>query len=190
MQFNEQAIFLPVAIFAIYNLYTLSEYFRMGLPVRAWWNNQRMWRINATTAYLFGLLSVILKLLGLSQTVFEVTQKDQTNNEDETDANAGRYTFDASPIFVPGTTILLVNLTALATGIFGFRRVARSGDGFGVGEILCSVGVVLCFWAFFKGLFGKGKYGIPSPTIFKAGALALLFLHLCKWGSKDTIVKF
>ncbi|KAM7503654.1 hypothetical protein LguiB_002558 [Lonicera macranthoides] len=189
MWFNEQAIFLPIAIFAIYNLYTLYEYLRIGQPVRAWWNNQRMWRINAMTSYLFGLLSVILKLLGLSQTVFEVTQKDQTNNEDETDANAGRYTFDSSLIFVPGTTILLVNLTALAIVLLGFCRVARSGDGVGVGEILCSVGVVLCFWAFFKGLFGKGKYGIPSPTIFKAGALALLFLHLCKWGSKDKIVK-
>jgi hypothetical protein len=30
---------------------------------------------------------------------------------------------------------------------------------------------VLCFWPFFKGLFGKGKHGIPMYTICKSAAL-------------------
>ncbi|KAK2988613.1 hypothetical protein RJ640_026110, partial [Escallonia rubra] len=175
----EPTIIIPMTLFVIYNLCTLSEYLRAGLSIRAWWNNQRIWRVTTVTAWFFGLLGVILKLLGLSETVFEITQKDQTASDDS-NANAGRYTFDESPIFVSATTILLVNLTALVIGALGFRRVAYGNSGSGVGEIICSVLVVVHFWAFLKGLFGKGKYGIPSSTIFKAGSLAFLFVHFCK----------
>ncbi|KAA8526525.1 hypothetical protein F0562_008272 [Nyssa sinensis] len=183
-QVQEPAIFIPIALFIIYNLYTLSEYLQIGLSVHEWWNNQRMLRIISMTARLFGVLSVILKLLGLSETMFEVTQKDQTTTTDDSNANAGRFTFDGSSIFVPGTTILLINMIALAIGLLGFLPAARDGNGSGIGEFICSVWVVLCFWAFLKGLFGKGKYGIPSSTICKSGALALLFVHFCKWTSR------
>ncbi|KAG5545602.1 hypothetical protein RHGRI_017929 [Rhododendron griersonianum] len=190
---GEPALLIPLAIFITYNLYTLSEYFRAGLSARAWWNNQRMWRITAMTAWLFGVFSVILKLLGLSETVFEVTQKEQssTNGSDDDNADVGRFTFDESPIFIPATTVLLVNLTALviailgfrpaAPPILGFRPAARGGDGSGIGEVIFSSCVVLCLWAFLKGLFGKGKYGIPLATVYKSGALALLFVNLSIW---------
>ncbi|KAE9457910.1 hypothetical protein C3L33_10203, partial [Rhododendron williamsianum] len=182
---GEPALFIPLAIFITYNLYTLSEYLRAGLSARAWWNNQRMWRITAMTAWLFGVFSVILKLLGLSETVFEVTQKEQssTNGNDDDDADVGRFTFDESPIFIPATTVLLVNLTALVIAILGFRPAACGGDGSGVGEVIFSSCVVLCLWAFLKGLFGKGKYGIPLATVYKSGALALLFVNLSRWTS-------
>ncbi|THG13590.1 hypothetical protein TEA_007853 [Camellia sinensis var. sinensis] len=178
---GEPVIFIPIALFAIYNLYTLSEYLRIGLSTRAWWNNQRIWRLNTMIAWSFGVLSVLLKLLGLSDTVFEVTQKDQSTNVDDNNANAGKFTFDDSPSFVLGTTILLVNLTALAIGLLRFRLVGGAGNGSGIGEFICSMWVVLCFWAFLRGLFGKGKYGIPSSIIYKSGALALLFVQSCKW---------
>ncbi|KAF7141631.1 hypothetical protein RHSIM_Rhsim06G0165300 [Rhododendron simsii] len=182
---GEQALLIPVAIFIIYNLYTLSEYLRAGLSARAWWNNQRMWRITAMTAWLFGVFNVILKLLGLSEMVFEVTQKEQSssNSSDDDNTDVGRFTFDESPIFIPATTVLLVNLTALVIAILGFQPVARSGDGSGIGEVIFSSCVVLCLWAFLKGLFGKGKYGIPSATVYKSGALALLFVNLSRWTS-------
>ncbi|XP_058220294.1 cellulose synthase-like protein H1 isoform X2 [Rhododendron vialii] len=182
---EEPALLIPVVIFITYNLYTLSEYFRAGLSARAWWNNQRMLRITAMTAWLFGVFSVILKLLGLSEMVFEVTQKEQssTNGSDDDNADVGRFTFDESPIFIPATTVLLVNLTALVITILGFRPVARGGNGSGIGEVIFSSCVVLCLWAFLKGLFGKGKYGIPSATVYKSGALALLFVNSSRWTS-------
>ncbi|KAI8551968.1 hypothetical protein RHMOL_Rhmol06G0228800 [Rhododendron molle] len=182
---GEPALLIPLAIFITYNLYTLSEYFRAGLSARAWWNNQRMWRITAMTAWLFGVFSIILKLFGLSETVFEVTQKEQssTNGSDDDNADVGRFTFDESPIFIPATTVLLVNLTALVIAILRFRSAARGGDGSGIGEVIFSSCVVLCLWAFLKGLFGKGKYGIPLATVYKSGALALLFVNLSIWTS-------
>ncbi|KAL7000067.1 hypothetical protein U1Q18_001217 [Sarracenia purpurea var. burkii] len=174
---GEPTLLIPVAIFIIYYLHTLNEYLRTGLSIQAWWNNQRMWRVYSTTAWLFGAFSVVLKHLGLSDTVFEITQKDQESSENnDKNTNAGRFTFDESPIFIPGTTIVLVNLAALAVVLFGWRSVeAHSGVGPGWAEVICCVVVVAFFWAFFKGLFGKGKYGIPSSTMYKSTALALLF---------------
>ncbi|CAK9157971.1 unnamed protein product [Ilex paraguariensis] len=183
MQVQEPAILIPFVLFIIYNIYSASEYLRADLSIWAWWNNHKMWRIISMTSWLFGFLSVILKLLGLFETMFEVTKKDQTIGADDTNANAGRFTFDESPVFVPGTAILLVNLAALALMLLRFRLTTRGGDGSGVGEIICSVWVVLCFWSFFKGLFGRGKYGIPLSVIYKSGTLALLFVQFCKWTS-------
>lgn len=178
MQVSEPAFIMPVALFIIYNPYTLSEYVRTGLSVRTWWNNQRMARIISATSFLFGFFSVILKLIRLSETVFEVTQKDETDPTGYTNIDAGRFTFDESPIFIPGTTVLLVHLAALAMNLFGFCPQAGEAR-FGIGELVCSMWVVFCFLPFLKGLFGKGKYGIPTSTICKSAALAILFVYLC-----------
>ncbi|CAK7348998.1 unnamed protein product [Dovyalis caffra] len=116
---------------------------------------------------------------GISETVFEVTQKDQSSNDG---GDEGRFTFDASPIFVPGTTVLLLQLTAL---VMGFRDMPPSvNNGSGLGEILCSILVVTCLWPFMKGLLAKGKYGIPLSTICKSALLALSFVHLVRRTSK------
>ncbi|KAL5573383.1 hypothetical protein UlMin_022980 [Ulmus minor] len=182
---EERAFYVPASFFAIYNIYTLSEYFSTGQSIRAWWNNQRMERIKTMGPWLLGLLSVILKLLGISETVFEVTKKDQSSSsdggKDNDQADAGRFTFDESPVFVVLTTILLVQLIALALGLLGLSSPAhQDGEGFGFLEICCSVWLVLCFWPLLKGLFGKGIYGIPISTVCKAIGLAFLFVHLCK----------
>lgn len=181
MQVQEQAFYIAIVFFVIYHVYTLSEYLRAGLSVRAWWNNQRMARITTMTAWLFGFLSVILKLLRISETVFEVTKKDKsTSSNGAHDVDAGRFTFDESPIFVLGTTILMVHLTALVVSLLNLQPPAHDGLDSGLGEVLCSVWLVLCFWPYLKGLFGKGKHGIPLSTICKSAALVLLFLHLCR----------
>jgi hypothetical protein len=139
-----------------------------------------MARITTMTAWFFGFLSVLLKLLRISENVFEVTKKDQSSDASNDD-DAGRFTFDDSPIFVPGTTILLLHLTALVVSLLKLQPPAHHDrHGSGLGEVLCSVWLVLCFWPFLKGLFGKGKHGIPISTICKSAALALLFLHLCR----------
>nr|GMC77087.1 cellulose synthase-like protein H1 [Ipomoea batatas] len=178
---NEGAIIIPASIFIIYNLYTLSEYIRAGESLRAWWNNQRMWKVYASGSWLLGFLSGVVKVFGLSETVFEVTKKDHMSDETldkDDDSNVGRFTFDESPLFVPGTTILLVNLAALFIGILDFKQ--NKSRSWSLGEGICSVWVILMYWAFLKGLFGKGKYGIPLSTIVKSVGLALLFVHACK----------
>ncbi|RVW38920.1 Cellulose synthase-like protein H1 [Vitis vinifera] len=172
---QDPGVLISISLFVSYNFHTLLEYWGAGYSIRACWNNLRMWRITAVTAWLFGFLSVILKLLGLSETVFEVTKKDQSTTPGEgSDKDSGRFTFDGSLIFVPATTLLLVHLMALVTALLGLFDLV--GIESRIGEIICSVWVVLCFSPFLKGLFGKGKYGIPKSTICKSAALAFLFL--------------
>ncbi|KAI3753374.1 hypothetical protein L2E82_25426 [Cichorium intybus] len=166
---NEPMFVILGCLFVIYNLYVLWEFRRLNLSFRMWWNLQRMGRVTSMTAYLFACLSVIFKILGLSNVVFEVTQKEESNDDDD----SGRFTYDTSPMIVPGVAILLVSLTALVSGM------SRLGE-VGFGEMFCSVLVTLCFSEYLKGLFGKGKYRIPSSTIWKAGGVALFFVQLCR----------
>ncbi|XP_062009432.1 cellulose synthase-like protein H1 isoform X2 [Rosa rugosa] len=180
---QEPAYYILVALFLIYTMYTSSEYLRTGQSIRAWWNNQRMGRIISMSAWLFGFLSVILKLLGISETVFEVTRKDQSTSSDEgtEDTEAGKFTFDQSPVFIPPTAMLFLQLTALATALLGLQPTAGDGVESGSLETMCSVLLVVCLLPFLKGLFGSGKYGIPLSTIFKSAGLALLFYTLCRY---------
>ncbi|XP_042519910.1 cellulose synthase-like protein H1 isoform X2 [Macadamia integrifolia] len=181
---SEPAFFIVGSLFMVYNLSTLLDYLRCGLPVRAWWNNQKMARIQSSTAWLFGLLDVILKLLGLSETIFIVTRKDQSTSSEggsgDTNSDSGRFTFDESPIFVPATSLLLVHLTALAMAclrVQPFQTVRDGQAGPGIGEIICSTWIVLSFFPFLKGLFRGGIYGIPLVILYKSTTLALLFMY-------------
>ncbi|XP_004487424.1 cellulose synthase-like protein B4 isoform X2 [Cicer arietinum] len=174
-------LWIPFTLFVIYNLHTLQEYLSTGLSLRHWWNNQRMSIIRTTSVWFIGFLSAMLKILGISDSVFEVTQKKNTSSSAaEDDANAGRFTFDDSPVFVVGTTILLVQLTALFVKILGLQLQAHSGNGCGLGELMCSVYLVVCYWPYLKGLFARGKYGIPLSTIFKSALLAFIFVHFSR----------
>ncbi|KAM7271092.1 hypothetical protein ACFE04_030306 [Oxalis oulophora] len=163
---DELAMIIPISIFLLYNLYSLWEYLQIGLSIRCWWNNQRMARIANFSAWIFGALSVVLKLLKISETVFEVTQKEQSSDGD-LDDDISRFTFNESPAFVPGTTILLIQLTALVMVLLRWqpRPPASNGQGSGLGEVLSSLWLVLYLVPFLKGLFRKGKYGIPLSIL-------------------------
>lgn len=172
---------LPVTLFTTFKIYTLGEYLHCGLSVRAWWNNQRMQRISSLTAFLFGFLSVLLKFLGISETVFEVTRKDQSGSGDDGAADPGRFTFDSSPFFVSGTALVLVHIAALGVGTT--KAVVATGERiWGLGELVCSAMVLLYFWPFVRGLFGKGSFGIPWDVIWKALLLGFMFLLFCGLG--------
>ncbi|KAM0009567.1 putative cellulose synthase (UDP-forming) [Helianthus debilis subsp. tardiflorus] len=81
--------------------------------------------------------------------------------------------------------ILLINIMALVNGMLRLYKVDYTENWMGVsklglGEMFCSIWMLLCFWEYLKGLFRNGKYGIPSSTIWKSGALALLFVQICR----------
>ncbi|KAI3675199.1 hypothetical protein L1987_84785 [Smallanthus sonchifolius] len=124
---NERPFPIFMGIFVIYNLYVLWECKRIGVSLLMWWNLQRMGRVNVMTAWSFAFLSVILKLMGLSDVIFKVTKKEhRPSNGDNANDN------DIESV----------------------------------------------------GLFGSGRYGIPFSTIWKSGALALLFVQLCRRSSQ------
>ncbi|GAV87497.1 Cellulose_synt domain-containing protein [Cephalotus follicularis] len=176
---HEPAIYMLVALSAIFQLYTLSLYLQTGFSIRVWGNSQRV-GILIFSGQLHGLLRFITNFIGLSEQVFEVTKKEQPASSDGDDVDVGRFTFNDSPIFVPGTTILLVQLVALALSFLGLQPLADDGNRSGLPEILCSVTVVLFSGPFLKGLYERGKYGIPMSTICKSASLAFLFVYLSR----------
>ncbi|GAB2274916.1 hypothetical protein Dimus_009686 [Dionaea muscipula] len=174
---EEPAILIPLTLFIMYNVCTLREYSQAGQSTKAWWNNQKMERVYLASAWFFGFLGVLLKLLGISETVFEVTQKEQSSSDDGDEAeNNRRFTFDESPMFIPGTTVVLLNLTSLSIFLLRLLLQEKESKVKGQGEVVCSVLVLLCYSPFLKGLVGKGKYGIPRCTMYKSLALTLLFV--------------
>jgi hypothetical protein len=88
--------------------------------------------------------------------------------------DSGKFEFDGSLYFLPGTFILLVNLAALAGCSVGLQR--HRGGGSGLAEACGCILVVILFLPFLKGMFEKGKYGIPWSTLSKAAFLAVLFV--------------
>ncbi|RLM75024.1 hypothetical protein C2845_PM15G08340 [Panicum miliaceum] len=180
---SEPGFIIPVALFLTYNLYNLAEYMECRLSARAWWNNHRMQRIVSSSAWLLAFLTVVLKTLGLSETVFEVTRKEQGQGAapDDDGADPGRFTFDSSLVFVPPTTLTI--LTAIALAVGAWRAVTgaapAAGGGPGAGEFACCGWLVLCFWPFVRGLAGKGSYGIPWSVKIKAGLPVAAFVHFC-----------
>ncbi|CAK8535497.1 unnamed protein product [Lathyrus sativus] len=180
---NGFGLWIPLTLFVIYTIHTLQEYRSKGLSLRHWWNNQRMVTMRTTSVWFIGFLSAMVKLLGISDTVFEITQKETPSSIASGDiADAGRFTFDESSAFVVGTTVLLVQLTAIAVKILGLQLEANSRNGCGLGELMGSVYLVVCYWPFLKGLFARGKYGIPLSTIFKSALLSFIFVHFCRIG--------
>ncbi|PAN38140.1 hypothetical protein PAHAL_7G149800 [Panicum hallii] len=183
---SEPGFLIPLALFLTYNVYNLAEYMECRLSARAWWNNHRMQRIVSCSAWLLAFLTVVLKTLGLSETVFEVTRKEQgqgaaPDGGGDDGADPGRFTFDSSPVFVPPTALTILAVVALAVGAWrAVAGAAAAGGGPGAGEFVCCGWLVLCSWPFVRGLAGgEGSYGIPWSVRIKAGLLVAAFVHLC-----------
>ena len=176
--FQGLGLWIAISLFVIYNIHTLLEYLAIGLSITHWWNNQRMCVMRTTTAWFIGFLSAMLKLSGISDTVFEITEKEHTTSgADGNNADAGRFTFDESPVFVVGTTILLVHLTAMLMKFLGLQPTPI-GNVCGLGEFTFSTYLVVCYWPYLKGLFSRGKYGIPLSTICISSVFSLVCAFL------------
>jgi hypothetical protein len=96
-------------------------------------------RFTAMNAWFFRFLAILLKKLRISEPIFEITKKEQSSTSfDGANQNSGRFSFNESPIFLPSTTILFVQLIVLVTCLFGWAQHVRSELGYGFGEVLCS----------------------------------------------------
>ncbi|CAF1866096.1 cellulose synthase-like protein B3 isoform X1 [Brassica napus] len=177
---------ITVTLVGMHCLYTLWEFVSLGFSVHSWYTSQSFWRIKATCIWLFSITDIIFKLLGVSKTVFIVTKKTFNETRSGTgdgpscsaDPNAGKFEFDDSVYFLPGTFIVLVNLAAIAGFLVGLQPVSHiyGGGGSTFVEACACILVVMLFLPFLKGLFEKGKYGIPLSTLSKAAFLAVLFV--------------
>lgn len=157
-----------------------------GLSARTWWNNMRMQRIVSLSSWLLAFLSVVLKTIGLSKTVFEVPRKDKSTSDGDPsthETDLGWFTFDSSPVFIPMTAVAILNIVTIAIGVWRhaiFWMTTGNHDCQNIGEFLCCGLMILYFWPFIKGLVGRGRYGIPWNVKLKAWVIVVAFLYFCR----------
>ncbi|XP_057847573.2 cellulose synthase-like protein H1 isoform X2 [Cryptomeria japonica] len=149
----------------------LLEYVLNGCSAREWWNNQRMWLIVCISSWVFALFDVAMKMVGLSETVFVVTPK---GSGEEEQSKEGEFTFNSSALFIPPTTVLLINLAAICESTLRFAVGGYEIKNKPFAEYFCSVWVVINLLPFLKGLVRKGKGGLPWSVIIRSCALAML----------------
>ncbi|KAL9286919.1 putative cellulose synthase (UDP-forming) [Arabidopsis thaliana] len=182
-----------VTLVGMHCLYSLWQFMSLGFSVQSWYVVQSLWRIIATSSWLFSIQDIILKLLGISQIGFVIAKKTipetksvyeskpSQGEDDVPKLNLGKFEFDSSGLFIPGTFIMLVNLAALAGYLVRLQRSSCShgGGGSGLAEACGCILVVMLFLPFLKGLFEHGKYSIPLSTLSKAAFLTVLFVFFC-----------
>ncbi|KAL1220610.1 Cellulose synthase-like protein B6 [Cardamine amara subsp. amara] len=174
---------ITVTLVGMHCLYSLWQYMSLGFSVQSWYVSQSHLRILATCSWLFSIQDIILKLLGISKVGFIIAKKTMPETmttfesqpsqreDDGKKSDLGKFEFDSSSHFIPGTFVMLVNLAALARFFVGLQWSSLA-------EACGCILVVMLFLPFLKGLFEKGKYGIPLSTLSKAVFLTVLFVLL------------
>ncbi|KAG2397357.1 putative cellulose synthase-like protein [Vigna angularis] len=100
---------------------TDEKYLSAGLSYRAWWNNERMSRITRMNAGFCAFVCILLKLLRISDTVFDITKKDVPLSDDVRDDKD------------VGTTMLLLQLTIMFIKVLRLQPLMPTHNGNGVG---------------------------------------------------------
>ncbi|XP_024003856.1 cellulose synthase-like protein B3 isoform X2 [Eutrema salsugineum] len=182
---------MPGMLVGMHCLYTLWEFMSVGFSVQSWYVSQSIWRIKATSCWLFSIFDITLKLLGISKIVLIITKKTRSEarlgsgeglsqrEDDGLNPHSDKFEIDGSLYFLPGTFIVLVNLAAIASYSVGLQKLSchrHKGGGSGLAEACACVLVVMLFFPFLKALFEKGKYRIPLSTLSEAVFLAVLFV--------------
>jgi len=135
----------------------------IGGSFKSWWNEQRMWLIKGVSSYLFALIQVVCKMLGLSEVGFEVTSKvvdgEAAKRHEEEMLEFGV----ASAMFVPPATLAVTNLISLVGGLARIRREGyQTFDSMILQLLLCSF-IVLISYPILEAMFlRKDKGRIPA----------------------------
>ncbi|XXG65831.1 hypothetical protein AAC387_Pa05g3440 [Persea americana] len=90
--------------------YSLGELLWIKGTVKMWLNETRMWMIRGVSSFLMAVVVTILKSLGISESGFEITSKVRDDDALKRYKQEVMEFAVASPMFVPPTTLSLLNL--------------------------------------------------------------------------------
>ncbi|XP_068667137.1 cellulose synthase-like protein G2 [Aristolochia californica] len=153
-------------------VHSMWEIFTIDGSIELWWSSERMWMMRSASSYMFGLLSVAMKLIGMSQIDFEITNKVTDEKQIE------RYTmgiFDfqgGGALLFPLIIVAMVNLGCLIGGIW--RVVVEASYDALLAQVLLASLAVAASYPIIEGLFVRKDEGrIPISA-----ALAPLMLSV------------
>eukprot|EP00253_Pinus_taeda_P029721 PITA_29721 len=135
---SEPAFAIAVALFVSIYGFTLFEFLRIGGSIREWWNNQRMWLIQFLSPFLLATFDVLMKLLGVSETVFVVTPKGTGDDDD-----ACRYHIYRDKLFAEYfcSVWVVINLWSFVKGLV---RKGKRGIPWSVVMKSGALALILC----------------------------------------------
>ncbi|KAG7546389.1 Cellulose synthase [Arabidopsis suecica] len=152
----------------------LSDFLLEGGTYRKWWNDQRMWMVRGLSSFFFGFTEFTLKTLNLSTQGFNVTSK--ANDDNEQMKRYEQEIFDFGPsssmfLFLPMTTVAIVNLLAFVWGIYG---IFTWGEGPVLELMLASFAVVNCLPIYEAMVLRIDDGKLPTRICFLAGLLTFV----------------
>ncbi|XP_057460848.1 cellulose synthase-like protein D5 [Actinidia eriantha] len=150
-----------LAITLTLSLLAILEIRWSGITLHDWWRNEQFWLIGGTSAHLAAVFQGLLKVIAGVDISFTLTSKSAVP-EDGDDEFAELYEFRFTILMIPPITIILVNMTAIAVGVFRTLYSPFPQWSKLVGGVFFSFWVLSHLYPFAKGLMGRrGKI----PTI-------------------------
>ncbi|XP_068655962.1 cellulose synthase-like protein E6 [Aristolochia californica] len=159
--------------------FSLIELLAAKGTVKMWWNETRMWMMKGSSSYLFSVMVIIMKSLGISEAGFEITSK-------VIDEEAlKRYKQEVmefavpSPMFIPPTALSLLNLYCFCKAMTGVAK-----EGWGAAEdmalqIIISGYITLISLPLYEALFfRKDKGRMPTSVRLYSTAVAVGLLYI------------
>ncbi|GKV50108.1 hypothetical protein SLEP1_g56823 [Rubroshorea leprosula] len=144
--------------------YSLWEFLRCGGTFQGWWNEQRIWMFKRTTSYLFGTLSTVLKLLGLSKATFAITDKVVDEGVSQRYKQEVMEFGTRSPMFNIIATLAMLNLLSCIGAIKRVIVHNKAVDLLALQMLLNGLFVCLNL-PVYKGLFFRKDSGSMPPSV-------------------------
>ncbi|KAJ1287260.1 hypothetical protein BS78_03G417400 [Paspalum vaginatum] len=151
------------------------------LALRAFWNEQRFWMLNAVTGQLFGCVSAVQDLLGAAPLDFDLTAK--ADGGGRLYYQEGVFDFTGcSTLLLPATTLCVLNAAALLGGAWRMLLTTGSGGRRLVGDLFPQL-FLLCYVAalsypLLEGMFLRLHDPARVPPRITALSVALAALLL------------
>ncbi|KAL5717634.1 hypothetical protein ACHQM5_010614 [Ranunculus cassubicifolius] len=139
------------------------DFIRAEGSIKEWYNDQRMWMIRGISSHPFGSIDYLFQSIGISTSGFNVTSK-VINDEQRKRYERGVFEFGVpSPLFVPITTIAILNLIAFASGFTQIFKVGNLDEIFLQWSL--SGFVVLNSWPVYEAIALRDDSGKMPPVI-------------------------
>lgn len=153
-----------------------------GVSIEDWWRNEQFWVIGGTSAHLFAVFQGLLKVFAGIDTNFTVTSK--ANDEDGDFAEL--YIFKWTALLIPPTTVLIVNLVGIVSGVSSAINSGYQSWGPLFGKLFFAIWVIVHLYPFLKGLLGRQN---RTPTIVIVWSILLASIFSLLWVRIDPFTK-
>ncbi|XP_076942562.1 cellulose synthase-like protein D5 [Bidens hawaiensis] len=178
---NVTFLVLLLAITVTLSMLALLEIRWSKITLHDWWRNEQFWLIGGTSAHPVAVIQGLLKVIAGIDISFTLTSKPAAADDGE-DEFAELYEFRFTMLMIPPVTIILMNVAAIAVGVFRTAYSPFPEWSKLLGGVFFSFWVLSHLYPFAKGLMGRrGKIStivyLWSMLICIVVSLIFLYVH-------------